>query len=93
MLIVGCGSENSDGSLKSTYSSCKITKSSALFAEDRVKDLQQCWNATGDGYGEENKADAMSWCRGLVDSYIAEEYIVGHSVEYALESAYCKSEP
>ncbi|MDM8524412.1 hypothetical protein QUF80_13675 [Desulfococcaceae bacterium HSG8] len=34
--LLGCsGAENSDGSSKSTYSSCKITSSNALFNSDR----------------------------------------------------------
>jgi hypothetical protein len=56
LLFVGCV-ENEDGSSKLTYSSCKITSSSALFSKDRVKDLEQCWNFPGDGY--ESKSDAL----------------------------------
>jgi hypothetical protein len=55
--LLGCGGgENSDGSSKSTYSSCKIISSNALFNSDRQRDLQQCW----DGVDFESKGD-MQW--------------------------------
>lgn len=87
-FIVACGSENSDGSLKSTYSSCKITSSSALLAADREKDLSQCWNASGDGY--ESAGDAKQWCASEANTYISNTYLIGHSVEYSVDSTYCK---
>ncbi len=87
VLVSGCGGSNEDGSSKFTYSSCKIIKSSALLASDRDKDLKQCWNASGKGY--ESQGDAMQWCERTVNSYIASNYLVGHSVTYAVESTYC----
>lgn len=86
LLFVGCV-ENEDGSSKSTYSSCKITSSSALFSKDRVYDLKQCWNFPGDGY--ESRSDAMAWCRSKVDAYVSNKYIFGHQVGLAAESTYC----
>ncbi|MCE9677809.1 hypothetical protein LZP69_01205 [Shewanella sp. AS1] len=88
LLLTACGGSNSDGSDKTTYSSCKITKSGALLASDRDYDLNQCWNATGNGY--ESKGDALQWCEKTVNAYIASRYTVGHSVEYMIESTYCK---
>ncbi|MCL2919388.1 hypothetical protein [Shewanella litorisediminis] len=87
IILQGCGGSNSDGSSKSTYSSCKITKSEAILATDREKDLRQCWNAPGQGY--ESQGDALQWCERQVNNYISSNYIVGHSVTYAVESTYC----
>jgi len=87
LTLVACGASNSDGSSKLTYSSCKITKSSALLASDRNMDLNQCWNASGKGY--ESKGDALQWCEKKINSYIADRYILGHSVSYAVESTNC----
>ncbi len=84
--LLGCGgAENSDGSSKSTYSSCKITSSNALFNSDRQRDLQQCW----DGVDFESKGDAMAWCEGKVTDYISRTYLLGHSVTYMIESTNC----
>jgi hypothetical protein len=88
VILTGCGGSNEDGSSKSTYSSCKITSSQALFASDRDKDLKQCWNAAGNGY--ESQGDALQWCEKQVNAYIANEYLVGHTVSYAVESTNCK---
>ena len=87
LFVSACVNENDDGSKKSTYSSCKITSSSALFSADRENDLKTCWNAPDDGY--ESKGDAIQWCEGKVSSYIADRYLFGHSVVYAVESTYC----
>ncbi|QTH63747.1 hypothetical protein J1N51_13685 [Psychrosphaera ytuae] len=89
VVLSACGGTNDDGSSKSTYSSCKITKSEALFAEDRDQDLKQCWNAAGKGY--ESQGDALQWCERQVNSYIASRYVVGHTVQYMVESTNCKS--
>ncbi|NMM42807.1 hypothetical protein [Pseudoalteromonas arctica] len=86
--LSACGGSNDDGSSKSTYSSCKITSSQALFAADRDNDLKQCWNAGGNGY--ESQGDAMQWCEKQVNAYIANQYLVGHTVSYAVESTNCK---
>jgi hypothetical protein len=86
LLLSACGS-NDDGSSKSTYSSCKIISSEALFASDRNNDLSQCWNASGNGY--ESQGDALQWCEQQVNAYIADTYIFGHTVTYAVESTYC----
>lgn len=84
--LVGCsGAENSDGSSKSTYSSCKIVSSNALFNSDRQRDLEQCW----DGVDFESKGDAMAWCEGKVNDYLSRTYLFGHSVTYMIESTYC----
>ncbi|WP_426369457.1 hypothetical protein [Pseudocolwellia sp. HL-MZ7] len=85
--LTACGGSNDDGSSKSTYSSCKITSSKALFAADRSNDLEQCWNAGGKGY--ESKGDALQWCEQQVNTYIANQYLFGHTVEYAIESTNC----
>lgn len=85
LAACGGGGDNSDGSKSSTYSSCTITKSDALLAGDRSKDLQQCW----DGVDYEEKNLAMNWCRQKVTQYIADEYIAGHSVEYEVASTNC----
>lgn len=87
LFLSGCGGENKDGSKKSTYSSCKITSSEALLASGREADLRQCWNAPGDGY--ESKGDAMQWCERSVSSYISDNYLLGHTVAYAVESTNC----
>ena len=86
LTLVGCGS-NSDGSSKSTYSSCKITQSNAILALNRDNDLKQCWNASGNGY--ESQADALQWCEKTVNNYLSNKYLVAHSVTYAVESTYC----
>lgn len=84
LLIVACG-ENSDGSKKSTYTSCSITDSQALLASDRAKDVAQCW----DGVDYKEKSLAMDWCAKQVSSYIANEYIFGHAVTYLVASTNC----
>ncbi|CAI89299.1 hypothetical protein PNI02_24030 [Pseudoalteromonas nigrifaciens] len=86
LTLVGCGS-NSDGSSKSTYSSCKITQSNAILASNRDNDLKQCWNASGNGY--ESQGDALQWCEKTVNNYLSNKYLVTHSVTYAVESTYC----
>ena len=86
-ILSACGS-NGDGSSKSTYSSCKIISSKALLAADRDNDLKQCWNADGNGY--ESQGDAMQWCAKQVNAYIANQYVFGHTVTYAVESTNCK---
>ena len=86
LVLSACGT-NEDGSSASTYSSCKITSSEAIFSSDRTNDLSQCWTASGDGY--ESQGDAMQWCQDKVDTYISNNYIFGHSVSYAIESTYC----
>ena len=87
VFATGCGGSNSDGSDKTTYSSCKITSSNAMFASDREHDLSQCWNAPNNGY--ESQGDAVQWCEKQVNSYMSDRYIFGHSIKYAAESTYC----
>jgi len=91
LVLTACGgiesTINSDGSSKTTYSSCQITDSKAIFASDRTNDLRQCWNAIGQGYT--TKASALSWCKLKVSSYISSEYIFGHTVEYSVKSNNC----
>ena len=91
IALSACGGSgsNSDGSSKSTYSSCKISSSQALFAADRDQDLRQCWNASGNGYA--SQGDAMQWCEQKVNAYIANTYLVGHTVTYVIESTKCPS--
>lgn len=85
LSIISCSPENSDGSDPTTYSSCSITSSSALFASDRALDVSQCW----DGVDYKEKSLALSWCAELVNTYISEQYILGHSVEYTVASTNC----
>jgi hypothetical protein len=85
IACVSCGGENSDGSDATTYTSCSITNSVALFADDRAKDISQCW----DGVDYEEKSLAQSWCSEQVSSYISSEYIFGHSVSYLVASTNC----
>lgn len=88
LLLSACGGSNSDGSSKSTYSSCKIISSQAMFASDRDNDLKQCWNAAGNGY--ESKGDAMQWCEKQINNYMSSRYLIGHTITYAVQSNYCK---
>ena len=82
-LFLGCG-ENSDGSDKSTYSSCSITSSEAVWAEDRAEDINQCW----DGVDYEERSLALDWCRKKVANYMS-RYVVGHTVEFEVRSTNC----
>jgi len=84
-FLVSCGGTNSDGSSKSTYSSCSITSSEALLASDRAKDVSQCW----DGVDYEEKSLALDWCAKKVTAYIGSEYILGHTVQYQVSSTNC----
>ena len=79
-LMVAC-----DPSDVSTYKSCKITKSEAIFAADRANDVAQCW----DGVSYKDKSDAMNWCAGRVNSYMDVRYLFGHTVEYQISSKSC----
>jgi hypothetical protein len=81
-LLISC--TNSDGSDPTTYSSCSITSSSALFASDRARDVRQCW----DGVSYEERSLAMNWCAAKVNSYMG-RYIFGHSIQYQLASTNC----
>jgi len=83
--VLSCSDENDDGSKKNTYSSCKIIESEALLASDRSNDLKQCW----DGVDYEGKGDALAWCERMVNDYMSDRYIFGHSIKYAVESTYC----
>ncbi len=87
-LLMAC-LENSDGSSRSTYSSCKITQSNALYNSDKANDLKQCWNLPNGGY--ESKGDAMQFCAQKVAEYMSNTYLMGHSVTYMAESTYCPS--
>ena len=72
-----------DDDEKNNYA-CDITDSDALYASDRAKDISQCWNVK-----EDKLADASNWCKARVSSYIDDEYIFGHSVEYEIRSGKC----
>jgi hypothetical protein len=85
LTTISCSSENSDGSDATTYSSCDITSSSAIFASDRELDVSQCW----DGVNFEEKSLALSWCAELVNTYISDRYLIGHAVEYQVASTNC----
>ena len=83
-LIILTGCTNSDGSDATTYSSCAITSSSALFASDRKTDTNQCW----DGVDFKEKSLATTWCAQKVNSYMG-KYIFGHSIQYQVASTNC----
>jgi len=85
LSIISCGTENSDGSDATTYTSCSIIESSALFAGDRAKDVSQCW----DGVNYKEKTLAQTWCAEKVNTYIGNEYLFGHSVVYQVSSTNC----
>lgn len=82
MLITSCS--NSDGSDPTTYSSCSITSSSALFATDRARDVSQCW----DGVDYEEYSLANNWCASKVNSYMS-RYVFGHSIQFQVASTNC----
>ncbi len=84
LSIASC-EENSDGSDKTTYSSCSITESGALFSSDRAKDVSQCW----DGVNYKEKSLALTWCAEQVNTYIGNEYLIGHSTAYQVASTNC----
>ena len=81
-LIASCS--NSDGSDPTTFSSCSITSSSALFASDRASDVRQCW----DGVDYKEKSLAMNWCASKVNTYMG-KYTFGHSIQYVVASTDC----
>jgi len=88
LILFGCDIDEGDGgSSLSTYSSCKILSSQALYADDRAKDVNQCWSATGGGY--ESKSQAMAWCEAKVNQYMDDEYIFGHTVTYIIRTTSC----
>ena len=87
LTLSACGS-NDDGSDKATYSSCKITSSTAILAADRNNDLSQCWNADGNGY--ESQGDALQWCEKQINTYVANNYaLIPPTINYAVESTNC----
>ena len=85
LLSISCSPENSDGSDATTYSSCSITESSALFASDRALDVSQCW----DGVNYDELSLAQTWCSDLVNTYMSNNYIFGHEVVYVVASTNC----
>lgn len=83
--LTACGSEsNSDGSNKSTYTSCSITSSEAILASDRAEDVSQCW----DGVDFKEESLARDWCAKKVNSYIG-KYLFGPAIEYQIGSTNC----
>ena len=82
-LFQGCG-VNSDGSSRTTYSSCSIVSSEALLATDRANDVSQCW----DGVDYVEKSLALDWCRIRASSYMA-KYIIGHAYSVEVKSTNC----
>lgn len=85
LLLTACGGDSSSDGKASTYDTCRITDSAALFASDRANDLAQCWTITSTS----NQQNAQAQCSTLVSSYIASEYLFGHAVEYAVSSSSC----
>lgn len=87
-IIIGLtacgGGTNSDGSSKSTYTSCSITNSKALLASDRATDVSQCW----DDVDFKNKSLARDWCTKKVNAYMG-KYIFGHDIEFMVSSTNC----
>jgi len=84
LLVSSCGGKNSDGSDKTTYSSCSITESSALLASDRARDISQCW----DGVDIEEKSLALDWCGKKASAYMG-RYLIGHSYKIKVASTNC----
>ncbi|CAM3968709.1 hypothetical protein [Vibrio neonatus] len=87
-LLSSCNVTNSDGSSVFTYSSCKITDSNAPFRYQQQHDEKQCWNAKADGYT--SKSRAVDWCDEKVHDYVSEKYPTNYTVEFKVESTYCK---
>ena len=85
LSIISCSPKNSDGSDATTYSSCSITSSNAQLADDRARDVSQCWD--GVSYGESSLA--LSWCAEKVNTYISDSYTFGPAVEYIVASTNC----
>lgn len=88
MLALGlaaCGGDDSSDGDASTYDTCRITDSDALFADDRANDISQCWKISSTS----DKNKALAACSSLVTAYIADEYLIGHSVEYSVASSSC----
>jgi hypothetical protein len=87
-LFLACD-ENSDGSSKSTYSSCKIVASGSMLAEDRNNDLQQCWNISD----TESQEYALNQCEAKVQEYLDDTYIfnglLSDGYQYSVQSTYC----
>lgn len=83
-LLSACGEGGSDGQA-STYDTCRITQSSALFAADRAKDVSQCWRIQSTS----DQQNALSQCGTLTSNYISKEYIFGHTVDYSISSSSC----
>ncbi len=84
LFVSSCGGSNSDGSDKTTYSSCSITDSSALLASDRARDIRQCW----DGVDIKEKSLALDWCSKKASTYMG-RYIFGHSYKIKVASTNC----
>jgi hypothetical protein len=85
ILLSACGGEGGSDGDASTYDTCQITQSSALFSADRAKDVSQCWTIRA----TEDKNNALAQCETLASNYIAREYMVGHSVDYQVSSSSC----
>lgn len=85
LLLTACGGDSSSDGKASTYDTCRITDSSALFASDRANDIAQCWTISSTS----DQQNAIAQCSSLVSSYIASEYLIGHSVQYSVSSSSC----
>lgn len=88
-LATGCfesdESNHSHDRWKSTYSSCQITYSDAVYSKDRSTDLRQCW----DGVDYRSESRALDWCGNMVNDYMTRRYTFGHTVEYRVSASYC----
>ncbi|OPX27182.1 MAG: hypothetical protein B1H07_02180 [Campylobacteraceae bacterium 4484_166] len=72
-LFVGCGSDDDKSTYnKSTYTTCKITNSTALLAENRERDERQCWS---DG-SQTDKTKALTWCTNKAYDYCNAQYMI-----------------
>lgn len=82
-FLSACGEGGGDGKA-STYDTCRITASSALFASDRANDLRQCWSIVP----TKNSTNALAQCQAKVNAYM-NRYVFGHEISYAVSSSTC----
>ncbi len=67
LLFVGCEEKKDD-----KYTTCEIVSSTALLAENRERDENQCW--TGGVQTDQDRA--LTWCRGKASDYCNAEYLI-----------------
>lgn len=89
LLMAGCieisDSDRHDSYESTTYSSCRITYSDAVYSADRSSDLRQCW----DGVDYLSESRALDWCGAMVNNYMNHRYTFGHTVEYRVSRSRC----